>query len=104
MAKEAGLSEKEYWDQIIKACYLDEKDPVAKNRSVMNEVDRVAVTLTKLNIANLHVTGKDVDLHITIGQDRRWLGGTGRNIPSFEVFTSPDWRGTEGWIRFNQPL
>jgi aminopeptidase len=20
------------------------------------------------------------------------------------VFTSPDWRGTEGWIRFNQPL
>jgi aminopeptidase len=32
------------------------------------------------------------------------LGGSGRNIPSFEVFTSPDWRGTEGWINFNQPL
>jgi len=30
--------------------------------------------------------------------------GSGRNIPSFEHFTSPDWRGTEGWIRFNQPL
>ena len=28
----------------------------------------------------------------------------GRNIPSFEIFTSPDWRGTEGWIAFNQPL
>jgi len=25
MAKEAGLSEKEYWNQIIKACYLDKK-------------------------------------------------------------------------------
>lgn len=32
------------------------------------------------------------------------MGGSGRNIPSFEVFTSPDWRGTEGWIRFDQPL
>ena len=35
---------------------------------------------------------------------RRWLGGRGRNIPSFELFTSPDWRGTEGWIYCNQPL
>lgn len=25
-------------------------------------------------------------------------------MPSYEVFTSPDWRGTNGWIRFNQPL
>ena len=31
-------------------------------------------------------------------------GGSGRNIPSFEIFTSPDWRGTEGWIHCNQPL
>ena len=30
MAKEAGLSEKVYWDQIIKACFLDEKSPIAK--------------------------------------------------------------------------
>jgi aminopeptidase len=104
MAKEAGLSLKEYWDQIIKACYLDEKDPVAANKKIMDEVERVATTLTDLNIQKLHVAGADMDLHITLGEGRKWLGGTGRNIPSFEVFTSPDWRGTEGWIRFNQPL
>jgi aminopeptidase len=39
-----------------------------------------------------------------VGAKRRWLGGRGRNIPSFEIFTSPDWRGTEGWIYCNQPL
>ena len=39
-----------------------------------------------------------------IGKNRQWLGGTGRNVPSFEVFTSPDWRGTNGQITFNQPL
>ncbi len=41
---------------------------------------------------------------MSVGEQRRWLGGRGRNIPSFELFTSPDWRGTEGWIYCNQPL
>ena len=52
----------------------------------------------------MHVQGEDVDLHVSLGEQRRWLGGRGRNIPSFELFTSPDWRGTEGWIYCNQPL
>jgi aminopeptidase len=104
MAKEAGISIEAYWDQIIKAVYLDDDDPVAKNREVMKEVDRVAKALTKLDIQKLHAVGDDMDLHIEMGEGRRWLGGTGRNIPSFEVFTSPDWRGVQGWIRFNQPL
>jgi aminopeptidase len=104
MAKEAQINLKEYWDQIIKACYLDEKDPVEANRRVMKEVERVAKKLSSLDIEKVHAVGKDMDLHITLGEGRKWIGGTGRNIPSFEVFTSPDWRGTEGWIRFNQPL
>ena len=41
---------------------------------------------------------------VAVGEQRRWLGGTGRNIPSFEIFTSPDWRGTEGTIAFTEPL
>ena len=52
----------------------------------------------------MHVTGEDVDLRVQVGEARRWLGGRGRNIPSFEIFTSPDWRGTEGWIHCDQPL
>jgi aminopeptidase len=104
MAKEAGLSLKEYWEQIIDACYLDKPDPIAEWKKISGEVTRVSKKLTELNIDKLHMVGTDVDLRITMGEKRRWLGGSGRNIPSFEVFTSPDWRGTEGWIRFNQPL
>ena len=104
MAKEAGLSLENYWQQIIKACYLDKADPIAEWRKISKEVERVAKKLTDLQIDHLHVTGKDIDLKMTMGEKRRWLGGSGRNIPSFEVFTSPDWRGTNGWIRFNQPL
>ena len=60
--------------------------------------------LNRLDAESFHVYGPDVDLRIRLGEKRRWVGGSGRNIPSFELFCSPDWRGTEGWITFNQPL
>jgi aminopeptidase len=44
-----------------------------------------------------------VDLKITTGERRRWKGISGHNIPSFEVFFSPDWRGTEGNYYANLP-
>ena len=31
-----------------------------------------------------------------MGEKRQFLGGSGHNIPSFEIFTSPDWRGARG--------
>lgn len=104
MADEAGLSLDEYWEQIIEACYLREEDPVAKWRAVQKEIEDIKDKLDALEIETLHIKGDDVDLHIQIGANRKWLSGGGKNIPSFEIFTSPDWRGTNGTIRFNQPL
>jgi len=40
---------------------------------------------------------------ITPGEKRKWIGISGHNIPSFEIFISPDWRGTEGTYYANQP-
>lgn len=106
MAKEAGLSEKAYWDQIIKACFLDHTDPKKKWREVYKEIEQYKKKLNTLSpkIDRLHAVGPDMDLWITLGKKRQWLAGRGYNMPSFEIFTSPDWRGTNGWIRFNQPL
>jgi aminopeptidase len=104
MAAEAGMSEEEYWEQIVHACFLDEQDPIARWREVGRQLDETREHLDALEIERVHVEGEDVDLWVSIGEQRRWLGGRGRNIPSFELFTSPDWRGTEGWIRFDQPL
>ncbi len=103
-AQEAGMSLEEYWTEIIRACYLDVDNPVEKWKAVFAEVDRVKDALNALEIEKLHIEAEGVDLWIGIGKGRKWLGGTGRNIPSFEVYISPDWRKTEGYIRFDQPL
>jgi aminopeptidase len=104
MAAEAGLTLEQYWAQIVKACFLEDADTVGRWREVERRLADFTGWLNSLPIERLHVTGADADLWLTIGQQRRWLAGGGRNIPSFEVFTSPDWRGTEGWIRFSEPL
>ena len=104
MAAEAGMSVEEYWEQISHACFLDSEEPLARWREVGERLESTREWLDSLEIERLHVEGEDADLWVKVGERRRWLGGRGRNIPSFELFTSPDWRGTEGWIYCNQPL
>ncbi|MFT5832015.1 MAG: aminopeptidase [Candidatus Paceibacteria bacterium] len=103
-AKEAGMSTKAYWDQIIKACYLDSDNPVAEWKKINKTVQSTAQKLTDLQIKSVHMFGADVDLHVGIGKDRAWRAGGGNNVPSYEVFTSPNFREVNGWIKFNQPL
>src|SRR3989344_948779 len=59
MAKEAGLSEREYWGQIIKACFLDKPDPIRQWRTVFREMETLRLKLNKLPIDRLHVKGPD---------------------------------------------
>ena len=103
-AEEVGLSPKKYWDQIIKACFLRDENPVKKWRKHIKDMNKIADKLTKLSIDSVHVKSDDIDIHIGIGSDRAWLSAKGDNIPSFEVFTSPDWRRVNGNIAFDMPL
>lgn len=102
-AEEAGMTGKEFWNQIIKACYLDKKDPVKEWFKINKTVQTTAEKLTKMQIKSIHVEGEDIDLHIGIGKDRAWRAGGGNNIPSYEVFTSPNCMEVNGWARFNHP-
>lgn len=104
MAKEAGLTYEAYWDQIIEACFLNARNPLEKWRNVFSSLEILRKKLNALAIEKVHVEAQGTDLWVSIGAQRQWLGGSGRNIPSFELFTSPDWRGTEGHISFNFPL
>jgi aminopeptidase len=104
MAKDARMSLESYWAQIIDACFLDDPDPIRRWREAFREIDRIKRKLDRMEIDRLHVEGDFIDLRFTVGGDRRWLGASGHNIPSFEVFTSPNWRGTEGTVSFDLPL
>lgn len=103
-AKLVKLSLKAYWQQIIQACFLNETDPIKKWREVTGLQKKILSKINAFKIQSVHIVGQDIDLILTLGEDRIFNGGSGRNIPSFEVFTSPDWRGTEGWFFANQPL
>lgn len=104
MAETVGLSYEEYWDQIIKACYLDCEDPVYEWTKTFGEMARIKAVLDWLKIEKIQVVWEHSDISYKIGHDRKWAWGVARNIPTFEIFTSPDWRGTNGWIEFDQPL
>lgn len=104
MADEVDLSLEEYWDEIVKACYLDDPQPAEKWKALYKDLYEYKDRLDALPIEKLHIEAPDTDLWITIGDNRKWLGGSGRNVPSFELFISPDWRDTEGKIQFTEPL
>lgn len=103
-AEIVGLSLEEYWQQIIQACYLDLDDPISKWQEIYDMQQKIKQTLNEMKIEQLQIKGEDLDLTLKLGADRIWNGGSGRNIPSFEIFTSPDWRWTQGWIKVNQPV
>jgi aminopeptidase len=102
-ADEAKMSEEKYWDEIIKACYLESKNPVKVWQGILAEIERVKNKLNSLKIRKVRIESSRTDLTIVLGDNRKWMGGGGRNIPSFEIFISPDYRYTEGHVYFTEP-
>ena len=103
LARQAKLTLEQYTEQIIKACYLDQPDPVEAWETVYNDALDIKKWINSLDVKHYHVASENIDLKITPGDQRKWIGISGHNIPSFELFISPDWRGTEGTYFANQP-
>lgn len=103
LADKAGISMKKYTSQVIKACYLDKKNPVMEWDKVYREAVSIKRWINSMDVKYYHVVSENIDMKITPGKKRRWIGISGHNIPSFELFISPDWRGTNGVYYANQP-
>jgi len=103
LARQANLSPERYARQIITACYLDKKDPVAEWKNIFKQAAVIKKWLNSLDVSYYYVQSENMALKITPGRNRKWIGVSGHNIPSFEIFLSPDWRGTEGLYYANQP-
>ena len=103
LARQAKLTLEQYTEQIIKACYLDQPDPVKAWETVYNDAMDIKKWMNSMDVQYYHVASENTDLKITPGDQRKWIGISGHNIPSFELFISPDWRGTQGTYFANQP-
>ncbi|PKN50720.1 MAG: aminopeptidase [Deltaproteobacteria bacterium HGW-Deltaproteobacteria-13] len=103
LARQAKMSLKQYTAQVIKGCYLDKDDPVAEWEKIHKEITIIKKRLSSLPVKYFHMESAGMDLRITPGVMRKWAGVSGHNVPSFEVFVSPDWRGTEGVYFANLP-
>lgn len=103
LASKAGLSFEEYTEQVIRAVYLDHDDPCSDWERVYNLAQEVKDWLNSLEVEYFHVLSENTDLKVYQGEMRRWLGVSGHNIPSFELFLSPDYRYTEGVYFADQP-
>lgn len=103
LAEHAGLDLQAYGRQIINACFLDRKDPTAAWRKIFEDARKIKKWLNSHAVDLYHVQSERTDLFIKPGEKRKWIGLSGHNIPSFELFLSPDWRGTKGIYYADQP-
>ncbi len=100
------------WKLLVPIYGLDEPDPASAWRERLTTLDRRGEVLDSLRIGSLRFQGPGTDLTVGLMPRSRWGGGpdtsgNGRvfapNLPTEEVFTTPDWRRTEGFVRATSP-
>lgn len=101
------------WDAVITATRLDEPDPVAAWREHVARLRERAATLDQRAFEAIRFVGPGTDLRVGLPGGHRWLTGAEDtvdgiphlvNVPTEEVFTTPDRRRAEGVVRSTFPL
>ena len=102
-ADASGLSLEDYAQQIKLACMLERGDPVMDWKFTQRKLQALTDTLNALPVSGLRIRSENTDLLLGIGEHRRWISFSGRNMPSYEIYTSPDWRSAEGHYHADLP-
>lgn len=101
------------WDLIFDICLIKEKDPLTAWESKMNNNKDMCLKLTNMNIKSLHYENKlGTNLTIELAKTAIWCGGSSKingrepivNIPTEEVFTTPNKFKTNGKVYISMPL
>jgi len=100
------------WEAVTVAMRLDAADPAAEWQSRAATLAARGAALDKLELTEIHYVGEGTDLRVGLIPDCRWTGGGLTdpagidylpNIPTEEVFTSPDRRRANGVLRVTKP-
>jgi aminopeptidase len=103
------------WEDIAHVCRLDEPDPAAAWHDRIEQIFQVATRLDALDLDALHFSGPGTDLTVGLLPSSRFAkeGGSSQtrtgirhvpNIPTEEVYTTPDPERTEGFVAATKPL
>jgi aminopeptidase len=101
------------WQQIAHICRLDEPDPMAAWKARFAQLGDAASKLDALRLDALRFTGPGTDLTIGLLPSSRWcmgqfetVGGIvhAPNLPTEEVFTTPDPERVDGMVSSTKPL
>jgi aminopeptidase len=108
-----GAALERLWEEIVHVCRLDEEDPVRAWRERMDVTAEAARRLTERRFDALRFDGPGTELTLGLLPSSRWWNARFEtaeglehvpNIPSEEVFTSPDPARAEGVVRSTKPL
>jgi aminopeptidase len=101
------------WNEIAHVTRLDEPDPVAAWEARLDELLRVSRALDELRLDRVHFEGPGTDLSVGLLPSSRWLAARFEtvdgivhrpNLPTEEVFTTPDPERVEGVVASTKPL
>ena len=101
------------WGAVAQATRLDQPDPLVAWREHAANLQARADALNQRAFDAIHFRGPETDLTIGLNPDATWLCATFEtakgishipNMPTEEVFTTPDWRRAEGHVRSTRPL
>jgi aminopeptidase len=101
------------WDVLTPILRLDAEDPEAAWREHVARLRERAALLDERRFDALHFEGPGTDLTVGLIEGARWLSGgmptnwgreTVVNMPTEEVFTTPDNRRVEGAVRATLPV
>jgi aminopeptidase len=100
-------------ERLIHVCRLDEDDPIAAWRARADQLVGAAQRLTGRGFDALHYEGPGTDLTVGLLGSARWQAARFEtvdgiehmpNIPTEEVFTTPDPARVEGEVSASKPL
>jgi aminopeptidase len=101
------------WEAVAFCTRLDEADPVTAWRENMTRLEARAAKLTELKFDSIRYSGPGTDFTVGLLDNARWMSALFHaasgieyvpNMPTEEVFTTPDCRRAEGTLRSTQPL
>jgi aminopeptidase len=100
-------------EDIVHICRLDEPDPAAAWKERSAELYAVGERLSAMDLDAVHFEGPGTDLTVGLLPSSTWIGGIATtidgvehlpNVPTEEVFTTPDPERAEGHVRSTRPL